>query len=140
MAWYFKGFGLGRETRRALGMVSSFDELDGIFARLDASETFPMGGGRHASRPAGHPPRPRHRAHGWLDSQCLDASVDLADAESDASASGARFSGFCNTGLMSVVDILLLVLGLAALIGGSFLKHRGTRCEATACTRASPLD
>jgi hypothetical protein len=85
MAWYFKGFGLGGETRRALGLVSSFADLDEIFLRLDASELFPVG---EIGTPRGRQGTPRERVtvpYGWLDSQCLDDSVDLADAESDAS-------------------------------------------------------
>lgn len=85
MAWYFKGFGLGGETRRALGMVSSFAELDEIFSRLDAFEPFPVA---EVGTPRGRQGTPRDRVtvpYGWLDSQCLDSSVDLADAECDAS-------------------------------------------------------
>ena len=85
MAWYFKGFGLGGETRRALGLVSSFAELDAIFARLDASAQFPVA---EVGTPRGRQGTPRERVtvpYGWLDSQCLDESVDLADAESDVS-------------------------------------------------------
>jgi nifR3 family TIM-barrel protein len=85
MAWYFKGFGLGGETRRALGLVSSFADLDEIFLRLDASELFPVG---EIGTPRGRQGTPRERVtvpYGWMDSQCLDDSVDLADAESDAS-------------------------------------------------------
>lgn len=85
MAWYFKGFGLGGETRRALGLVSSFAELDAIFARLDASAQFPIA---EVGTPRGRQGTPRERVtvpYGWLDSQCLDESVDLADAESDVS-------------------------------------------------------
>ncbi len=85
MAWYFKGFGVGGETRRALGMVSSFAELDDLFATLDVSEPFP---GHEIGTPRGRQGTPRERVtvpYGWLDSRCLDADTDLSDAESDVS-------------------------------------------------------
>ncbi len=85
MAWYFKGFGLGGELRHALGMVSSFAELDELFARLDPDAPFPTG---EVGTPRGRQGSPRERVtvpYGWLESQVLDDSVDLADAESDVS-------------------------------------------------------
>jgi nifR3 family TIM-barrel protein len=85
MSWYFKGFGLGGELRHALGMVSSFRELDDLFAGLDPGETFPVG---EVGTPRGRQGTPRDRVtvpYGWLDSMVLDASVDLSDAESDVS-------------------------------------------------------
>src|SRR5664279_2883868 len=85
MAWYFKGFGLGGELRHALGMVSSFAELDDLFVRLDPETPFPIG---EVGTPRGRQGSPRERVtvpYGWLDSMLLDASVDLSDAESDVS-------------------------------------------------------
>ena len=85
MAWYFKGFGLGGELRKALGMVSSFVELDDLFARLDPGTPFPTG---EVGAPRGRQGSPRERVtvpYGWLESRVLDDSVDLADAESDVS-------------------------------------------------------
>ncbi|MHB1008463.1 MAG: tRNA dihydrouridine synthase DusB [Propionibacteriaceae bacterium] len=85
MTWYFKGFGLGGELRHALGMVSSFVELDDLFARLDPGTPFPTG---EVGTPRGRQGSPRERVtvpYGWLESRVLDDSVDLADAESDVS-------------------------------------------------------
>jgi hypothetical protein len=85
MAWYFKGFGLGGELRHALGLVSSFAELDEKFAPLEGTTPFPVG---EVGTPRGRQGTPRDRVtvpYGWLDSTCLDASVDLSDAESDVS-------------------------------------------------------
>jgi nifR3 family TIM-barrel protein len=85
MAWYFKGFGLGGELRHELGMVSSFAELDEKFSHLDAATPFPVG---EVGTPRGRQGSPRERVtvpYGWLDSTLLDDSVDLADAECDAS-------------------------------------------------------
>jgi nifR3 family TIM-barrel protein len=85
MSWYFKGFGLGGELRHALGMVSSFVELDDLFAKLEPETPFPVG---EVGTPRGRQGTPRERVtvpYGWLDSMLLDASVDLSDAESDVS-------------------------------------------------------
>lgn len=41
IAWYLKGFPVGPEIRRDLGLVSSIDELDGLLARLDGEQEFP---------------------------------------------------------------------------------------------------
>ena len=41
IAWYLKGFAVGSETRRRLGLVDSLDELDELLATLDAGQEFP---------------------------------------------------------------------------------------------------
>lgn len=41
MAWYFKGFAVGSDTRSALGMVESLSGLDELLARLDPDQPFP---------------------------------------------------------------------------------------------------
>ncbi|MGE3289373.1 MAG: tRNA dihydrouridine synthase DusB [Pseudonocardia sp.] len=41
IAWYLKGFAVGSEPRRRLGLVSSLDELDELLATLDPHEPFP---------------------------------------------------------------------------------------------------
>ncbi len=85
MTWYFKGFPVGGETRRGLGMISSFAELDDLLATLDHDAPFPRG---ELGSPRGRQGLPRGRVtvpYGWLDSQCLDDDADLAAAESDVS-------------------------------------------------------
>jgi len=85
MAWYLKGFPVGGETRRGLAMVASFDDLDARLADLDAAAEFPAG---ELGTPRGRQGTPRDRVilpYGWLDSPCLDDSVDLSDAESEVS-------------------------------------------------------
>ncbi|MDQ7991919.1 MAG: tRNA dihydrouridine synthase DusB [Propionicimonas sp.] len=84
MAWYFKGFPVGGDTRRALAMVSSLAELDENLARLDPDIGFPVG---ELSSPRGRQGTPRDRVvlpYGWLDSTEL-GDQDLSAAESDAS-------------------------------------------------------
>ena len=41
IAWYLKGFPVGSELRRSLGLVSSLDELDELLAQLDEDIPFP---------------------------------------------------------------------------------------------------
>ena len=41
IAWYLKGFPVGSELRRRLGLVSSLDELDELLAELDPDIPFP---------------------------------------------------------------------------------------------------
>ncbi|HSN43756.1 MAG TPA: tRNA-dihydrouridine synthase, partial [Propionibacteriaceae bacterium] len=84
MAWYFKGFPVGGETRHALGMISSFDELDALLATLDADAPFPEA---ELGRPRGRQGTPRHKVvmpYGWLD-DTSGCELDLADAEVDVS-------------------------------------------------------
>lgn len=84
MAWYFKGFPVGGDTRHALGMISSFDELDALLATLDAEATFPE---RELGKPRGRQGSPRGKVvmpYGWLDDQS-GCALDLADAELDVS-------------------------------------------------------
>ncbi|MFP5415968.1 MAG: tRNA dihydrouridine synthase DusB [Actinomycetes bacterium] len=84
MAWYFKGFPLGGEVRRALARVSSLAELDVQLALLDASATYPD---QELGTPRGRQGTPRARVtlpYGWLDSREL-GDEDLSAAESDVS-------------------------------------------------------
>src|SRR2546423_1046971 len=77
ISWYLHGFPVGGDVRRALGMVSSFAELDCPLARLDADAPFPAG----ADGPRGRQGSPGRVAlpQGWLDDP-LDLAVP-ADAE-----------------------------------------------------------
>ncbi len=84
MAWYFKGFPVGGETRHALAMVSSFEELDALLATLDPTVTFPE---HELGRPRGRQGSPRHKVvmpEGWL-ADTGGGGIDLSDAELDVS-------------------------------------------------------
>jgi nifR3 family TIM-barrel protein len=65
IAWYLKGFPVGSELRRRLGLVSSLDELDGLLAELDPDIPFPADadGPRGRQGSAGRVVLPEH----WLD-------------------------------------------------------------------------
>lgn len=83
MAWYFKGFPVGGQTRHDLGQVSTFEELDALLATLDPDAPFPA---QELGRARGRQGTPRRKVampHGWLGSRTLDD--DLAGAEIDAS-------------------------------------------------------
>jgi len=80
VSWYLKGFGVGGDTRQALGLVSSLVELDDLLATLDASQPFPT---VSVGAPRGRlgPPRRVVLPEGWLDDRSwgrLDAAEELA--------------------------------------------------------------
>jgi len=86
MAWYFKGYPVGGETRAALARVGSLAELDELLAGLDHDAPYP---GEAAEGPRGRAGAPRRPAlpQGWLDGRELDAVQrrDVAEAELDHS-------------------------------------------------------
>ena len=80
MAWYFKGFPVGGDLRRALGLVSSFEDLDVALAQLDGSLPFPT---TELGQPRGRQGAPKNRValpDGWLD-ETSGCDLDLDDAE-----------------------------------------------------------
>ena len=80
MAWYLKGFAVGSETRLALGLIDTMDEMRALLATIDGSQPFPAD---IAAGPRGRTSGAKRVAlpDGWLDSRELDASVDLSLAE-----------------------------------------------------------
>ncbi len=74
IAWYLKGFPVGPEVRRRLGLVDSLDELDELLAGLDPHEPFPA----DADGPRGRQGSPGRVVlpERWLDDPD-DASVPL---------------------------------------------------------------
>ncbi|MCE0765821.1 tRNA dihydrouridine synthase DusB [Pseudonocardia kujensis] len=65
IAWYLKGFAVGGELRRSLGMVESIDQLDELLAQLDLDQEFPADaeGPRGRQGSPGKVVLPEH----WLD-------------------------------------------------------------------------
>ena len=65
IAWYLKGFPVGSDLRRRLGLVSSLDELDELLSQLDPDIPFPpdADGPRGRQGSAGRVVLPEH----WLD-------------------------------------------------------------------------
>ncbi len=86
VAWYFKGYGVGGDTRRALAMVESLEQMDEIFATMDASMPYPGEGAEGPRGRAGTPKRPVLPER-WLESRTSE-HIDygeLAEAERDDS-------------------------------------------------------
>ena len=80
MAWYFKGFAVGSDLRRDLGMVSSLDELDTLLDLLDLDQSFPVA----AQGPRGRQGAPQRRVqlpHGWLDDPDAEAVPEGAELD-----------------------------------------------------------
>ena len=86
VAWYFKGYGVGGDTRRALAMVESLAEMDRIFETMDRSLPYP---GEGAEGPRGRAGSPKRTVlpDGWLNSRTTDGIdyAELAEAERDDS-------------------------------------------------------
>jgi nifR3 family TIM-barrel protein len=74
IAWYLKGFRAGGDLRQSLGLVDSLASVDGLLARLDPTEPFPVA---ELGTPRGRQGSPRRVAlpEGWLTSRD-DLSVD----------------------------------------------------------------
>jgi nifR3 family TIM-barrel protein len=65
VAWYLKGFSVGGEVRRQLGLVDRLATLDALLATLDPAEPFPLD---ELGEPRGRQGNPRRVAlpDGWL--------------------------------------------------------------------------
>jgi hypothetical protein len=82
VAWYTKGFSLGSDLRRGLGLASSLDELAELLARVDQEQSWPESADGPRGRTSG-----ANRVvlpEGWLDDP-YDCAVPGADAELDSS-------------------------------------------------------
>lgn len=79
-AWYTKGFRIGSDTRRRLGLVSSLAELDEIVATVDLDQPFPA---EWAGAPRGRTSTARRVAlpDGWLADRLAPDPALLAGAE-----------------------------------------------------------
>lgn len=86
MSWYLKGYTVGGDLRRSLGLVTSLTELDDLLGQLDLDQGYPGEGAEGPRGRAGSAKRP-HLPYGWLDSRELDEDfrATLAEAELDTS-------------------------------------------------------
>ncbi|KQO82750.1 tRNA-dihydrouridine synthase [Frigoribacterium sp. Leaf263] len=82
VAWYFKGYPVGGETRSALALADSLSEIDDLLATLDPDELYPGAAAEGPRGRAGSPKRPALPDR-WLESRDLDEAfkVELAAAE-----------------------------------------------------------
>ena len=86
VAWYFKGYAVGGETRSALARVGSLSEMDDILAQVDRDAPYPGADAEGQRGRAGSPKRPS-LPDGWLNSREVtgDDMADLVDTESGPS-------------------------------------------------------
>jgi nifR3 family TIM-barrel protein len=86
VAWYFKGYPVGGDTRARLATVSTLEEIDALLETLDLDAPYPGAAAEGQRGRAGTPKRPA-LPDGWLDSRDIgaEASSRLAEAELDHS-------------------------------------------------------
>ncbi|WP_298742616.1 tRNA dihydrouridine synthase DusB [uncultured Microbacterium sp.] len=86
VAWYFKGYPVGGETRADLATASTLAEIDDLLATLDLDAPYPGAAAEGQRGRAGTPKRPALPDR-WLESRELNAaeSSAIADAELDSS-------------------------------------------------------
>ena len=87
IAWYLKGYPVGGDVRRRLGLVESLGELRGILNEMDLDSPFP---GADAEGPRGRQGTARKPAcpDGWLDTQEITPDLELRLREAELSVSG----------------------------------------------------
>jgi len=87
MAWYLKGYPVGGETRRLLGLVESLDQLRSILDSMELDAPYP---GMDAEGPRGRQGTPRQPAcpEGWLDTRDITADLERRLQEAELSVSG----------------------------------------------------
>jgi nifR3 family TIM-barrel protein len=87
VAWYFKGYAVGGETRASLAAASSLQEIDDLLAGLDWSQSYP---GKDAEGQRGRAGTPKNPSlpYGWLDSRELQETHRAELAEAELSHSG----------------------------------------------------
>ena len=87
VAWYFKGYPVGGDTRARLATVSSLAEIDDLLATLDLAAPYPGAAAEGQRGRAGTPKRPA-LPEGWLESRELGAEASCALAEAELDHSG----------------------------------------------------
>jgi len=86
VAWYFKGYPVGGDTRAALATASTLVEIDDLLATMDLDAPYPGAAAEGQRGRAGTPKRPA-LPDGWLNSREMDgdSTRTLAEAELDTS-------------------------------------------------------
>jgi nifR3 family TIM-barrel protein len=87
VAWYFKGYAVGGETRAALAMSSSLQEIDDLLARLDPDQPYPGADAEGQRGRAGTPKTPSLPDR-WLDSREIAEGMRAEVAEAELHNSG----------------------------------------------------
>lgn len=86
VAWYFKGYAVGGETRARLARVGSLSEMDDILGELDRTQPYPGADAEGQRGRAGSPKKPS-LPDGWLASREVsdEGRQELIDTESNHS-------------------------------------------------------
>jgi len=87
VAWYFKGYPVGGETRARLATVESLAQMDDLLGELDGSLPYPGGGAEGPRGRQGTPKRPALPER-WLESQELTADQQSALHLAEVDSSG----------------------------------------------------
>ncbi len=87
VAWYFKGYAVGGETRAALAMSSSLDEIDQLLGRLDDEQPYP-GADTEGQRGRAGTPKTPSLPDRWLDSREIAEGMRAEVAEAELHNSG----------------------------------------------------
>jgi len=87
IAWYFKGYPVGGDARRALGLVESLAELRGLLNALELDAPYPGADAEGARGRQGTPKRPSC-PEGWLDSRDITPDIEARLREAELSVSG----------------------------------------------------
>ena len=86
MAWYFKGYPVGGEARRSLGLVSTLAELRALLDDL-GDAPYPGVDAEGARGRQGTPKRPAC-PEGWLDTRDITPDIEVRLREAELSVSG----------------------------------------------------
>ena len=87
VAWYFKGYAVGGETRAALAMSSSLHEIDDLLGTLDPRQPYPGVDAEGQRGRAGTPKNPSLPDR-WLDSREIAEGMRAEVAEAELHNSG----------------------------------------------------
>jgi len=87
VAWYFKGYPVGGDVRRSLGLVETLPQLRELLDGLDLDLAYPGEGAEGARGRQGTPKRPSC-PDGWLDTQDITPAMELKLLEAELSVSG----------------------------------------------------
>ena len=87
MAWYLKGLVVGSETRGALALINSLDELNELLSTIEVSQQL-SNDIAHAPRGRTTPERKVNLPDGWLLSQTLSKSEQVEVAAAEVNVSG----------------------------------------------------
>ena len=87
VAWYFKGYAVGGETRAALAMSSSLQQIDDLIGGLEADQPYPGIDAEGQRGRAGTPKIPT-LPYGWLDSREIAEGMRAEVSEAELHNSG----------------------------------------------------